>query len=204
MKRTVVTAGALLLAAAAVLPVSDRALGQATQSWTSLFDGKSLDTGRRSATPIWKVEDGAAVADQGHRLSRLETTLRATSSSGRNSGPTRTPTAASSSAAPIRRRSAGRPATRSTSSTSVPNRPTAPARSSISPRSSRCRKPPANGTPTRSRRRVRTSSSCSTASRPSMSRTARTPSGVIALQEGTGADKKEGVIKFRKVEIKPL
>ena len=28
--------------------------------------------------------------------------------------------------------------------------------------------------------------------------------GVIALQEGTGADKKEGVIKFRKVEIKPL
>jgi hypothetical protein len=34
MKRTVVTAGALLLAAAAVLPVSDRALGQATQGWT--------------------------------------------------------------------------------------------------------------------------------------------------------------------------
>jgi hypothetical protein len=28
--------------------------------------------------------------------------------------------------------------------------------------------------------------------------------GVIALQEGANADKKEGVIKFRKVEIKPL
>ena len=28
--------------------------------------------------------------------------------------------------------------------------------------------------------------------------------GVIALQHGVGADKKEGVIKFRKVEIKPL
>src|SRR5215212_425143 len=28
--------------------------------------------------------------------------------------------------------------------------------------------------------------------------------GVIALQHGVGADKKEGAIKFRKVEIKPL
>jgi len=27
--------------------------------------------------------------------------------------------------------------------------------------------------------------------------------GVIALQEGAGANKKEGVIKFRKLEIKP-
>src|SRR4051812_11289681 len=43
MKRTLITAGALLITAAAVLPASRHALAQAAQGWTSLFDGKSVD-----------------------------------------------------------------------------------------------------------------------------------------------------------------
>jgi Domain of Unknown Function (DUF1080) len=66
MKRTLATAGALLLAAAAVLPVSRHALGQAAQGWTSLFDGKSLSNHwKEIGEANWKIEDGAAVATKG-------------------------------------------------------------------------------------------------------------------------------------------
>jgi len=66
MKRSVITAGALLLAAAVALPVSHRALGQAAQGWTSLIDGKSLDNHwKEIGEANWKMEDGAAVATKG-------------------------------------------------------------------------------------------------------------------------------------------
>ena len=72
------------------------------------------------------------------------------------------------------------------------------------PRSSRCRKLPANGT------RIEI-----TAQGPHLVvvfngvktvdvQDSKHDKGVIALQHGVGADKKEGAIKFRKVEIKPL
>jgi hypothetical protein len=67
MKRISTTAGALLLAAAAaVFPASHHARGQAAQGWTSLFDGKSLDTHwNKIGDADWKVTDGAAVATKG-------------------------------------------------------------------------------------------------------------------------------------------
>jgi hypothetical protein len=67
MKRTLVTAGALLLAAAAALPASRHALGQAAaQGWTSLIEGKSLDAHwNEIGKADWKMEDGAAVATTG-------------------------------------------------------------------------------------------------------------------------------------------
>src|SRR3954470_22920095 len=66
MDRTLATAGALLLATVAALPVSHRALGQATQGWTSLIDGKSLDTHwKEIGEANWKIKDGAAVAAKG-------------------------------------------------------------------------------------------------------------------------------------------
>jgi hypothetical protein len=65
MKRTLATAGALLIAAAG-LPASHHALGQAAPGWTSLFDGKSLDAHwNKIGDADWKVDDGAAVATKG-------------------------------------------------------------------------------------------------------------------------------------------
>src|SRR4051794_41229075 len=65
MKQSLATAGALLLAVAAVLPVSRHALGQAAQSWTLLINGKSLDHWKEIGEADWKIEDGAAVATKG-------------------------------------------------------------------------------------------------------------------------------------------
>ena len=66
MKRTLATAGALLLAAAAVLPASQQARGQAEQGWKPLFDGKSLQNWKPIGDANWKIEDGALVADKGN------------------------------------------------------------------------------------------------------------------------------------------
>jgi hypothetical protein len=65
MKRTSTIAGALLLAAAALLPAPHQALGQSEPGWKTLFDGKSLDNWKRVGEANWRVEDGAIVADQG-------------------------------------------------------------------------------------------------------------------------------------------
>ena len=65
MKRTLAAAGALLLAVAA-LPASHQAFAQGTQGWTSLIDGKSLDNHwKEIGEANWKIEDGAAVATKG-------------------------------------------------------------------------------------------------------------------------------------------
>ena len=66
MKWMSTTAGAVLLAAAAAFPASHDALGQTAQGWTSLFDGKSLDAHwKQIGDADWKVADGVAVATKG-------------------------------------------------------------------------------------------------------------------------------------------
>jgi hypothetical protein len=66
MKPVSATAAALLLAAAATIPASHNALAQAAPGWTSLIDGKSLDSHwNKIGEANWKIEDGAAVATKG-------------------------------------------------------------------------------------------------------------------------------------------
>jgi 3-keto-disaccharide hydrolase len=66
MKPVSAVAGALLLATAATLPASRDALAQGAQGWTSLIDGKSLDAHwNKIGEANWKIEDGAAVATKG-------------------------------------------------------------------------------------------------------------------------------------------
>src|SRR3954447_1867699 len=49
-----------------MLPASRDALAQAAQGWTSLIDGKSLDAyWNKIGDADWKVEDGAAAATKG-------------------------------------------------------------------------------------------------------------------------------------------
>ena len=65
MKPVIATAISLVFAAA-VVSASQYALGQTAQGWTSLFDGKSLDNHwNKLGDADWKVEDGAAVATKG-------------------------------------------------------------------------------------------------------------------------------------------
>src|SRR4051794_9213040 len=66
MKRALATIGALLLVTAAMFPVTHHALGQAAQGWTSLFDGKNLSNHwKEIGEANWKIEDGAAIATKG-------------------------------------------------------------------------------------------------------------------------------------------
>jgi hypothetical protein len=57
---------------ALVLPIGlfafqgvDRASGQAGEGWTQLFDGKTLDGWTQTGEANWRIEDGAMVADKG-------------------------------------------------------------------------------------------------------------------------------------------
>lgn len=65
MKRTIVVAAALLSVCSAYLAHSPDAAGQGTAGWTTLFDGKSLDNFKPVGDADWKIEDGAAVATKG-------------------------------------------------------------------------------------------------------------------------------------------
>ena len=176
MKRLSTLAAGLLIGAAA-FQFSSVASGQ-SDGWVTLVDSTKMGDWTEVGKANWAMKDGALVADklrrQGSVLSRQQEFLQGLPDQGRvldrrgsqqrHLHPLRQPGT----------RSTPRSATRSTSSTSGRTRPTAPARSSMSPRSIRCRRRPANGTPTRSRRRGRISSSCSTARRPSTCRTAST------------------------------
>ncbi len=65
MKPVSATAVALLFAAA-TLPMSGDAVAQAAEGWTSLIDGKSLDAHwNKIGEADWKIEDGTAVATKG-------------------------------------------------------------------------------------------------------------------------------------------
>jgi hypothetical protein len=63
MKRLSVMTAALALAGAATF--SQGAFAQSGTGWTQLFDGKSLDGFTPTGEANWRVEDGAIVADKG-------------------------------------------------------------------------------------------------------------------------------------------
>lgn len=66
MRVGVVAASAVLLAAGiTVVGLAPSATGQSGPGWTSLFDGKSLDGWDQVGEANWRVEDGAIVADKG-------------------------------------------------------------------------------------------------------------------------------------------
>ena len=65
MKPMPVLAAAWLSIAAAALLHAPDALGQAEQGWKPLFDGKSLENWKPVGDANWKIEDGAIVADKG-------------------------------------------------------------------------------------------------------------------------------------------
>ena len=63
MKRLSVMTAALALVGAATF--SQGAFAQSGTGWTQLFDGKSLDGFTQTGEANWRVEDGAIVADKG-------------------------------------------------------------------------------------------------------------------------------------------
>jgi hypothetical protein len=62
---------ALLLAGSTALWHAQSASGQADAGWTVLFDGKSLDNWTRIGDANWRIEDGAVVADKASGISYL-------------------------------------------------------------------------------------------------------------------------------------
>ena len=67
MKRFAATIStALLLVGLAGLPYSQQAGAQSGAGWIVLFDGKSLDNWNQIGDANWRIEDGAAVADKGN------------------------------------------------------------------------------------------------------------------------------------------
>ncbi len=66
MKRWSAATVALLLIGFVAFSYSHQASGQTGAGWVTLFDGKSLDGWNQIGTANWKLEDGAAVADKGN------------------------------------------------------------------------------------------------------------------------------------------
>ena len=64
MKRLTALGAALLLAGLAAFSYSHRA--SADDGWITLFDGKNLDNFNQVGTADWHIEDGSAVADKGN------------------------------------------------------------------------------------------------------------------------------------------
>ncbi len=56
---------ALLLVGFAAIQLSPPATGQSGPGWTQLFDGKTMDGWTQTGEANWRVEDGALVADKG-------------------------------------------------------------------------------------------------------------------------------------------
>jgi len=65
MNRRSIVGAALLLAGIAAFPYAHRASGQSS-GWIALFDGKNLDNFNQIGTANWHIEDGAVVADKGN------------------------------------------------------------------------------------------------------------------------------------------
>jgi hypothetical protein len=63
MTRSVTTAGVALLAGLALLALPSASVAQTGPGWVSLFDGKSLDGWDKVGETNWRIEDGAIVAD---------------------------------------------------------------------------------------------------------------------------------------------
>jgi len=64
MKRWSAITTALLFIALAGFWYSHQASGQADAGWVTLFDGKNLDNWNRLGDANWRIEDGAVVADK--------------------------------------------------------------------------------------------------------------------------------------------
>lgn len=64
MKRLMALSAALLLVGFAAFSWSHRAL--AADGWITLFDGKNLDNFNQIGTANWRIEDGVVVADKGN------------------------------------------------------------------------------------------------------------------------------------------
>jgi Domain of Unknown Function (DUF1080) len=65
MIRAVTTTVALLAASVAAIELAPQAVGQTGSGWVQLFDGKSMDGWTSTGEANWRVEDGALVADKG-------------------------------------------------------------------------------------------------------------------------------------------
>ena len=63
MKRGAIVAFALLFGMAAI-PFADQAVAQSGPGWITLFDGKTLGDWNKVGETNWRVEDGAIVADK--------------------------------------------------------------------------------------------------------------------------------------------
>ena len=66
MKRLSAVTIALLLFGFAAFSTSYHASGQTGTGWITLFDGKNLDNWSPIGTANWKLEDGSVVADKGN------------------------------------------------------------------------------------------------------------------------------------------
>jgi hypothetical protein len=66
MKRRSIVSVALLLVGFAAFSYSPQASGQADAGWVTLFDGKNLDNFNKIGDANWRLEDGAVVADKGN------------------------------------------------------------------------------------------------------------------------------------------
>ena len=64
IRATTITA-ALLVAGFAAIQLAPQAVSQTGPGWTQLFDGKNLDNFKPIGDANWKIEDGAVVADKG-------------------------------------------------------------------------------------------------------------------------------------------
>jgi len=65
MTRAYTTCAALALAGFAAVQLASQATGQSGPGWTQLFDGKSLDGWTQVGEANWSIQDGAIVANQG-------------------------------------------------------------------------------------------------------------------------------------------
>ena len=66
MKRLSTIALALIAIGLSAVTYSHRASSQAESGWVTLFDGKNLDNWNAIGDANWRIEDGAAVADKGN------------------------------------------------------------------------------------------------------------------------------------------
>jgi hypothetical protein len=66
MKRWAIVVAALLICVIGLRHHSRQAVAQANAGWVTLFDGKTMNNWNQIGTANWKVEDGALVADNGN------------------------------------------------------------------------------------------------------------------------------------------
>ncbi|MGA2891975.1 MAG: DUF1080 domain-containing protein [Xanthobacteraceae bacterium] len=66
MKRWAIVAAALVIGVIGLRHHSRQALAQGSAGWVTLFDGKTLDNWNQIGTANWKLEDGSVVADNGN------------------------------------------------------------------------------------------------------------------------------------------